>query len=74
MTNAAQTIPGTVAGSERLLTAEQLAERWQVPMSHVYRLARSGAVPAVRLGRYVRFRVDQVETFELSVSATCVAA
>ena len=27
----------------RLLTADQLAIRWQVPKSHVYRLASGGA-------------------------------
>jgi excisionase family DNA binding protein len=51
----------------RLLTAEQVAERWQVPTAHVYRLARNGAVPSVRLGRYVRFRLDAIERFELGV-------
>lgn len=47
-----------------LLTAEQLAERFQVPKSHVWRLARDGALPSVRLGRYVRFRLDAIEEFE----------
>ena len=50
--------------SGRLLTAEELAERWQVPKSHVYRLTRDGTVPAVKLGRYYRYRVEAVETFE----------
>jgi excisionase family DNA binding protein len=36
----------------RLLTADDLAERWQVKASHVYRLTRAGALPTVRLGRY----------------------
>ena len=49
----------------RLLTADQLAERWQVPKSHVYRLTREQEIPAVRLGRYYRYRLDQVEAFEL---------
>lgn len=50
----------------RLLTPEQLAERWQVPKSQVYRLARDGRLePAsVKLGRYVRFLADKVEEFE----------
>lgn len=52
-------------GASQLLTAEQLAERWQVPTSHVYRLAREARVPCVRLGRYVRFRLDEIERFEL---------
>jgi excisionase family DNA binding protein len=50
----------------QLLTAEQLAERWQVPPAHVYRLAREGRVPVVRLGRYRRFRVDAIEAFEMA--------
>jgi excisionase family DNA binding protein len=48
----------------RLLTAEQLAERWQVPASHVYRLTREGKVPVVKLGRYYRYRLDLIERFE----------
>lgn len=51
-----------------LLTAEQLAERWQVPRSHVYRLTREGAIPTVRLGRYYRYRLDAIEAFEVPLS------
>lgn len=50
--------------SAQLLTAEQLAERWQVKESHVYRLTRAGEIPAVRLGRYYRYRLDAIERFE----------
>jgi len=49
----------------QLLTAEQLAERWQVAKSHVYRLSREGRIPTVELGRYKRFRLDAIERFEL---------
>jgi excisionase family DNA binding protein len=49
----------------QLLTADQLADRWQVPKSHVYRLTREGQVPAVKLGRYYRYRLDAIERFEL---------
>jgi excisionase family DNA binding protein len=48
----------------QLLTAEQLAVKWQVPKSHVYRLAREGALPVVKLGRYYRFKAEAVERFE----------
>ena len=48
----------------RLLTAEDLAERWQVTSAHVYRLTRDGAIPAVKLGRYYRYRLDTIEAFE----------
>jgi excisionase family DNA binding protein len=54
--------------SAQLLTAEQLAKRWQVPKSHVYRLTRDGAVPTVKLGRYYRYRLDAIEAFELGGS------
>lgn len=48
-----------------LLTADQLAARWQVPKSHVYRLTREGVIPTVRLGRYYRYRLDAIEAFEV---------
>jgi excisionase family DNA binding protein len=48
----------------RLLTAEELAERWAVKPSQVYRLTRDGAVSAVKLGRYYRYRLEAIEAFE----------
>jgi excisionase family DNA binding protein len=39
----------------RLLTAAQVGERFQVPVSRIYAAARRGELPSVRLGRYVRF-------------------
>jgi excisionase family DNA binding protein len=48
----------------KLMTAEEVAERWQVAPAHVYRLAREHRIPSVRLGRYVRFRPDAIEAFE----------
>jgi excisionase family DNA binding protein len=50
--------------SSRLLTADELAERWQVPTAHVYRLGREGRVPVVRIGRYFRFRLASIEAWE----------
>jgi excisionase family DNA binding protein len=50
----------------RLLTATDLAERRQVPTDHVYRLTREGALPAIRLGRYYRYRLDAIEAWELA--------
>ena len=47
-----------------ILTVEQLAARWQVPRTQVYRLAREGSLPVVRLGRYKRFTLEAVERFE----------
>jgi len=52
-------------GGGRLLTADDLAARWQVKASHVYRLTREGVLPTVRLGRYYRYRLAEVDRFEL---------
>ncbi len=54
----------------QLLTVEQLAERWQLPKSHVYRLAREGRIPTVELGRYRRWRLEDVEAFEAGGGTT----
>ena len=43
-----------------LLTAKQLAEHLAVPESWVREQARIGALPSVKLGHYVRFRLDDV--------------
>ena len=51
--------------SGEILTADELAERWQVPTAWVYAKCRSGELPKVPLpGKYVRFRLDVVEGFE----------
>mgnify|MGYP001331269075 CR=1 FL=1 len=54
----------------QLLTADQLAERWQVPKAHVWRLARAGQIPVVRLGRYMRFRTDAIDAWEQQTQTT----
>ena len=51
----------------RLLTAEELAERWQVKVAWVYAKTWSGEIPRVPLpGRYYRYRFDVIEEFEKS--------
>ena len=47
--------------TERLLTADEVAELLAVPVSWVRESTRSGAMPCVRLGRYVRFELAAVE-------------
>ena len=54
----------TFNGSSRLLTADELAERWQLPRSWVYAATRDKRLPTVRLGRYYRYRLDAIEDFE----------
>lgn len=55
----------------KLLTAEDLADRWQLldkkgepNPKPVYRLTREGKLKAVKLGRYYRYSVAEVEAFE----------
>lgn len=57
-------------GNGRLLTAEELAARWQVPKSQVYRLTRDQRLPTVKLGRYCRYRLEAVEDFEVNGGVT----
>jgi predicted DNA-binding transcriptional regulator AlpA len=64
-------LPSSPSPAERrLLTAGDLAQRWQVPASQVYHLTRLGALPVVRLGRYYRYRVDAIEAWELAGGVT----
>jgi excisionase family DNA binding protein len=56
--------------SVQLLIAEQLAHRWQVPTSQVYRLTRDGTIPAVKIGRYYRYSLPAIERFEAGRTAS----
>src|ERR1700730_15378213 len=47
--------------AEKLLTARELAERLGVPESWVRTEERAGRIPSVRLGKYVRFKLSDVE-------------
>lgn len=47
-----------------LLTAKQLAERWQVTPEWVYRNRLELDIPTITLGGNVRFALEDVEAFE----------
>jgi excisionase family DNA binding protein len=47
--------------TERLVDAQAVADRLGVPVSWVREQVRSGAIPHVRLGRYVRFDLGDVD-------------
>jgi excisionase family DNA binding protein len=53
----------SVSGSDRLLTAEELAERLGVPAKWPLAQARAGHLPHVKLGRYTRFDLGDVEAW-----------
>lgn len=44
----------------RLLNVAQIADYLQVPQSWVYTKVATGEMPHVRVGRYLRFRAQEV--------------
>ncbi|MGH2513069.1 MAG: helix-turn-helix domain-containing protein [Candidatus Limnocylindrales bacterium] len=47
--------------TDRLLTAEELAERFGMTKGYVYKLCREHRIPHLRLGRTVRFRAEAID-------------
>ena len=47
--------------SDKLLTAEDVAEKLGVPKSWVYEQSRLGRIPTVTLGRYRRYRREAID-------------
>lgn len=43
-----------------LLTPEELADRLKIPVSWVYEQSRQGHIPTHRIGRYIRFDLQEV--------------
>jgi excisionase family DNA binding protein len=58
-------VSGNNAGA--LLTAQEVAQLLQVPVSWVYAEARAGRIPHVTLGRYRRFRREAIEDWIAAV-------
>lgn len=44
-----------------IMTAEQLAKYLQLDEQTIYRKARSGQIPAVRIGKTLRFKKDVID-------------
>jgi excisionase family DNA binding protein len=49
--------------SARYLTVTEVAVALRVSNMTVYRLVSAGEIPAVKIGRSVRLRADDVETY-----------
>jgi excisionase family DNA binding protein len=47
-----------------LLGPEELAARLKVPLSWVYEQSRQGKIPTHRLGRYIRFDLQEVLAYK----------
>ncbi len=61
-----------VVGQPMLLTVREVADSMRVSTMTVYRLIRAGALPAIRVGKHFRIRVEDLETF-LSTQTTVAA-
>jgi excisionase family DNA binding protein len=58
----------------RLLTAEEVAELFRIPVATVYDLARARRIPHLRIGRAVRFSQGELEEFLAQECRACVEA
>jgi excisionase family DNA binding protein len=47
-------------GMEGFLDPKGLAEALSIPVSQVYRLTQKGDLPHIRVGKYIRFNLDEV--------------
>jgi len=48
---------------ERLLRAKEVRERYALPSSSLYRLAKENRIPHLRFGEAVRFPEDTLESW-----------
>lgn len=55
--------PETAAAASAIMTVKEVAEYLRMSEAKVYRLAREGALPVVRIGKSWRFRKDLLETW-----------
>lgn len=58
---------------DKLLTAEELAERLGMRTDWVWAQARAGRIPHVQLGRYRRFRESAIEAWLRSLEAASLS-
>ena len=49
--------------TDQLLTVQDLARRFNVPVSWAYAKAEAGELPHIKLGRYLRFRACEIEAY-----------
>jgi len=53
------------ASASKLLTPQELAERWSIPVGRLSEWRYSGiGPPYVKIGRYPRYRVEDIAQYE----------
>jgi hypothetical protein len=50
--------------SQMLISRKQLAERWSLSTETLKRRERAGILPALKMGRGVRYRITDIERIE----------
>jgi len=46
---------------EKLLTLQQVSEKLQISENTLYKLARKGEIPAIKIGNQWRFKAQDIE-------------
>ena len=46
---------------KELLTLQQVAQRLQISETTLYKLARKGEIPAIKVGNQWRFKIDEID-------------
>ena len=59
---------------EEVMTVPEVAEYLRINPQTVYRKAKSGQLPAVRIGRAIRFRRSELESWLKNLSNNSPAA
>lgn len=59
------TAPKAVSALGQLITPAALRARWAVSNMFLWRARREGTLKSVKLGKHVRFRLADVEKFEV---------
>jgi excisionase family DNA binding protein len=59
----------TTQTAARVIRAPAVAERYDLSLDRVYELAREGRIPAIRLGKQLRFSLEQLAKWEAAGGA-----
>ena len=52
-----------IEDTEQLLTVQDVAQRFNVPVSWVYAKAEGGEIVHIKAGKYLRFRRSDIEAY-----------
>ena len=53
----------TEMGAERLLTAQEAADHLRIGRRHLWTITDKGDLPRIKIGRAVRYRMADLETY-----------